>query len=377
MKKVLLIILIFSVFIFSPLTVFAEDFTITGNGESSQNQIISSDSTSTTSVTQENNAEVNNNVDTVSDSGSNNIEDSNSSDSLINTGNSESISSVENENLNINITENDCFECPVEESQIKISGNESESNNSINVNLSTNINSSQINDASISNKVFTIANSGNNQIIGNNGDAEIDTGDVYAESQIKNININFNKLKIVVGENTFNLILSDNGIDSMNQLKFIKDRDINYESNNYSELVNNVQTIGESGSNSVFKNLGDVLIKTGNVIVKTTIENVLNKSYAEIICEECEEEKPSPTPTPTTTPGGPSNGGGEGGPSSSSSSSSSSAPAGEGGEVGAAEGQVLPATGPNFILILLTFGAITGLTVGFYLRRKTSSPISS
>src|SRR3989344_3935641 len=127
---------------FSPLALAGTTITISGNGEGSNNDgYINLEQN--TRVEQTNDADVNNDVEVNADTGDNDANNNTGDgDVSITTGNAEGNVTVQN-TLNANSASVDC--CPNGNSEVKISGNGANSDNTVNLDWNNDINVEQDN----------------------------------------------------------------------------------------------------------------------------------------------------------------------------------------------------------------------------------------
>ena len=340
----------------------AEEITISisGNGGGSDNSAQVTTNTTTT-VTQTNNADINNDVSGSADTGSNQTS-SNNGDASITTGDATSTTSINNQGINANIAEN--CDCPGGSSMsLSISGNGSGSINDIDLTSGNNTNAYQSNSAQITNNVVNSPRTGYNTANNNNGDVAIITGDAWAETLIKNKNINFSSAVLGNFDNSLSVLISGNADGSINLVKLLFDNSINSESRNFSVIFNNVTNSANTGGNVANSNNGAVLIATGDAVSVVNIANEnINGSFAELCgCKITPPVIPPPgggdpiIPPPVNSPSNGGNGG------------STSIQNAAGQVLGAAIGTILPATG-GYFLLLMTIFCLTLFLVGGYLR---------
>lgn len=339
---------------------------VSDNGSGSSNEV-SVSSQSETTVNQSNTAVIENNVTTNANTGNNSADNNTGGDTSITTGNITTNTTVSNENIN-----NNSAQVPSGGSvggNVTISGNGSFSNNSVSAVANHTTHVTQNNIANITNNTTTNANTGYNSANNNSGDVTIKTGSITAETTIKNKNINNSIAKILGGCNenctiTHDMILKifGNGTGSVNNLLFSTDDTKTYTSNNLANIYNDVVHNLNTGGNSANGNNGDVAIITGDV--KSTI-NITNEANSSTVIIDCgckekpeEQEHPTTPPTkPTPSGGHGGNGGGNGAPTS-------------GDVLGAAIGEVLPATG-NLFLLWATIASLILFFSGWYLRFRS------
>lgn len=334
----------------------ADEYIISGNGSGSDNSIQATSSTTNT-VDQSNNANVNNNVAANADTG-NNTASSNTGDTTIATGNATSTTNVVNQGINTNTVDNSCG-CPQNPLSINISGNGSNSVNTVDLGVNNSSSAYQSNSAQIINNILNNANTGYNTASLNGGDVTINTGNALAIAGIKNKNINFGNASIGSVLGMLSVSVSGNGDGSINLVKLLFDNTITNETKNIAVIFNNVINNANTGGNVASSNNGSVLIATGNAVSVVDIANENINGSTAVLCA-CKITPPPPNgdgeppvnPPATNPPG--NNGG---------SSVSSSA----GQVLGAAIGAILPATG-GYWMLLMSILCLTLFLLGGYLR---------
>lgn len=359
-KKITTAVLSFLIFGFLVRTSYAEQVVIevSGNGGGSDNSVQFTSNNSST-VDQSNNAEIQNNVSSDANTG-NNQAGSNTGDVVTNTGDANSSSTINNNNINSNNYDGAC-DCPSGNVSAVISGNGAYSDNVLNLGINNNTDVSQSNSAYITNNVLNHANSGYNNADNNNGDVIIITGKAGAYTKISNKNININVDPSGNSSNLISLIINGNGAGSINLASLIFNNSLKYTSSNIAVLFNNVVNEANTGHNSANNNNGTVLIATGDAVSIVEIANEdINGSTVELCACTIAPLPPPPgnggeNPPPSSNP--PSSGGNGG----------SSISQGAGSVLGAAIGNVLPATG-GYLLLLMTILCLTILLAGGYLR---------
>lgn len=331
---------------------------VEGNGSASSNEANVQNNSNTT-VNQSNTATVNNNVDVNSDTGENSTND-NSGDTNITTGDTTTDVSINNENINTNATEVET--CCNNDTNIKISGNGENSVNQVNANTSASRNVSQNNSANIYNNVLANSNTGWNSANDNLGDVRIDTGDIKAETNILNKNINNSYARVSVGTTGLTATISGNGENSVNLINYSFENASEINVNNFADIFNNVEHILNTGHNSANGNLGDVALITGDIESTVNIENAnINSSTAITTCL-CDTKTPeNPEPEAPENPSNPN-------PTSSVQSASGSSSGGGQGGNGHADGNILPVTGGLPLTYLFTIILLLMFLMGLYLR---------
>lgn len=343
----------------------AEELTISGNGENSQNQINISQ-TQTTTVEQVNQADVQNNVSSTANTGQNTAS-ANSGDASITTGDISSNTSVEN-SANVSSAQVGC--CP-QSLEIEVSGNGTDSENSVDVTLTNQTNVLVTQNADITNNINGNLNTGQNSASDNSGNVSISTGDIHAKAGIENSVVNLASVKGSSGGSDLTISIFGNGSSSDNNVKLVHDNQTNVSVNNNSYLNNILNFYANTGGNSANGNSGDVTITTGDIFLDLFIRNKTNFSFAKIDCcprggpgpddpgddddekddNEDDDKKDDDKKDNGDDGDDGDNGGGNGG----------------GGGPGEVLGAALPATGNNTVLGL-TLLSLLMLAWGIYLR---------
>ena len=168
--------------------------------------------------------------------------------------------------------------------EVQISGNGSFSDNTVNLDVSSDTNVDQNNDADIRNNVDSYASTGGNSADFNTGgDVTIRTGDATNNTQIVNAaNLNVATVENCngCGTNT-DVLISGNGAFSDNYARVDNDSDVDIDQDNDADIDNDVDAYAKTGDNSAdFNTGGDVTIDTGNASTHVGILNVANANYA-------------------------------------------------------------------------------------------------
>jgi len=357
MNNKLLLSLIASILLFlglSPIRIFAEEIIVTGNGSASENTVQNT-STSEFSITSTNTADIQNNVDTTADTGNNEASD-NTGNTTITTGNVDTATSITNE-ANTSVVDQGC--CMDESSSTVISGNGADSINTTS-SYTNSSNTAIINQtATITNIINGTANTGNNTASNNTGNVTIKTGNISALQSISNGWVNLSSVSLPgSGSTSSSVTISGNGAQSYNFANVQKLLNNIVLVENSAVFINEVTMALNTGGNKALVNVGNVDIKTGDIIARTEIKNAANISLVKITCcEEKPENPPANPPAPTSTVSNSSSG---------SSAGSSSTPQVQ----AAAIGKVLPATGGYWAVIFL-LGNIIMLFMGAFLRLRS------
>jgi hypothetical protein len=355
MKKIITYLTLIAVTLFIPQRILALEIVVSGNGENSDNEVQTT-VTQETNVTQTNIMDVSNNVSIDANTGGNTAED-NSGDTTIKTGDINISSNIQNTG-NIGIVSLPC--CPMNgTSSIEVSGNGAGSTSGANVNWN-NLNNVTVNNiANIRNNVGGDLNTGFNSSNDNLGGVVIETGSIKVNDNIKNDPLNFYRVLGAIIDPDFIVKITGNLEDSENEVNLEIQERFLVLANNLANIENAISWDANTGNNTASGNLADVSIKTGDISLTSSVDNIANDGQVIITCCEKEDKEENP-PTPSNNPptGGGSNGGGGGG---------GGAGAGAPAVLGAAAGQILPATG-NFLTLLLTLLAAILFSLGLYLR---------
>lgn len=340
----------------------ATELVITDNGTGSSNSVSVNTQNNTTS-SQTNNADVTNQTSVNANTGGNST-DSNSGNSSISTGNVDVANSTSND---VNHNQSQQSNCACDSAgQAVISGNGSDSTNSVGYNSTVTSNVYSTNNAHITNITNGTADTGNNHADNNLGNVSITTGNIKVKETNKTV-ANSNNIHLFTGGNgEFSIKIAGNGAGSVNTFTLNQTNENTVNVSNNSDILNlNLWNL-ITGNNTANDNQGNVSIKTGDIDLTVDIQNVLNTNEVTVECG-CQPTPPPPPCThdcgPITPPSNPpSNGGGGGGGGSSS---------GGPGVLAAATGPVLPATGNPWILfaiignlLMLFFGAVLRLKSG-------------
>lgn len=367
MKKLFVILSIVSLAITS--SVHAEEMVISGNGEGSANNV-QINASNTSSVAQNNTASVDNTVAVDANTGGNSASDNTGGNTNIDTGNVDATVNVDNQ-MNASVAQLGC--CPTGIEGL-ISGNGSDSSNNVTFNATTNTTIVSNNNANITTTIHGFANTGNNTANGNVGNVSIKTGNIKASENISNKNINISETvgTAGIGGDVF-LKIDGNGSESVNDVSVTLDTALSIFKNNFASITNDTDWDLNTGGNQANGNIGNVDLRTGDILFESTIENgPINVDKVTVVCCDKPGENPPPPPPPpppvipppTVVPPPTDNPPSGPGPDNKP---------GKGGEtLGAAIGGVLPVTG-NFAIIFLTIGGFLMMLMGWYLRLRSGN----
>lgn len=352
----------------------AEELVISGNGSSADSQITVSTTTNTT-VEQSNQASIQNDVQLDLNTGENSTSDNTASDTQITTGDINTQVSTDT-SANVSMVSLDC--CPNPESTIAVTDNGSDSQNSINFaqKLDTQINIYQ--NAYIQNSVTGSANTGGNSANDNTGGSvTIETGNINVSSNIVNKNINMTNVSAPQANGSVDIKISGNGSYSNNLADISLNNNLNINIDSQADILNNSIWDLITGRNQASGNTGgNVYIATGDInFVAEIINGPINESLVTIDCCDDPDDPADPgDPSDPSDPDDPRDP--EGGPPPANQPPSPSSNPGPGsstpsnGQVLAAmaAGQILPATGVSWTIILSLVSLIMFM-LGLYLRR--------
>jgi len=265
--------------------VFAEttSLVITGNGADSENTTNVSVQ-STNSVVQDNTANITNTVNASSSTGYNDANKNTGGDVKVETGDASTGVSVSN-TANSNVAQvNGCCDT---NASVEISGNGADTDNTANLDLGTDTQVFQTNEANIKNNVWAGSDTGYNDANKNTGgNVTIKTGDADTTVLIDNkANSNLAKVGDGSGAGSVSLRILGNGADSENTINLDLNRSLVLEQDNYASIRNNVDASSESGNNDAKENTGgNVKVETGDASTGVGIDNLANFNVADLNC---------------------------------------------------------------------------------------------
>ncbi len=265
----------------------ADTLTISGNGEGSTNTIAATNTSSTT-VSQNNDADIDNKITANANSGGNSATSNTGGNVAITTGNASTTTKVSNA-ANINTAHIACDVCGTGGS-VTISGNGENSTNTATVgNTGSDNQVFQNNDADIDNKVHSYAKTGWNDANSNTGgNVAITTGNASTTTKVTNkANANIAKLGGSGTDNqgALSATISGNGEDSMNVISLSNLASHIISQNNDADIDNYITSSSTTGNNSAVSNTnGMVTITTGAAKTKTDVDNAVNFNAADVGC---------------------------------------------------------------------------------------------
>lgn len=239
-------------------------------------------------VYQDNYARVNNYVNSDADTGKNDANGNNGGDVTIHTGNASTTTNVST-NANANVaTLGGNGNGGNSGVSAYITGNGNNSKNTIDLGLVNSAYVEQENDAHVTNRVYSDADTGKNDANGNNGgEVTITTGNAESNVGIDN-NVNFNAANLDCGcLLTGNFKIGENGNDSNNTIKAVLADNRNVFQGgdglgNDACLYNDVDADADTGKNDSDgnngENNGDPATHTGNAKSNVNVENNANQN---------------------------------------------------------------------------------------------------
>ena len=262
------------------------NLTISGNGSGSDN-LVEVELENETTVNQTNNATFNNSINGDASTGGNDANDNTGGDVEIDTGDADVTATVNN-SANQNWASVDC--CVSNDVEVKISGNGSDSDNTVKLKAEDDDNKikiDQYNNAYFNNNVNADAKTGYNDANDNTGgDVEIDTGNASVTVSVSNW-ANANSARVGDGGNggSLSLWILDNGSDSRNLIDVELENEVDVDQDNHATFDNDIYADAKTGKNDANDNTGgNVEIDTGDATVDVTVDNMANFNWADLNC---------------------------------------------------------------------------------------------
>ncbi len=286
-------------------TARALELVISENGSGSSNEV-NTTVDQTTTVQQTNEASVANDVAVDSNTGGNEASSNTGGGVAIDTGNVSQNVSVETA-VNSSIVDLGC--CP-EDSSAVISGNGSDSTNTIDINQTNTINLTTNQSATVTNNINGSANSGENTANNNTGgNVSIDTGNIWVTGGIVNGPINGSSINASAGAGGFLASISGNGAGSTNSINASFNNPTYASTDFFARIRNFVNWDLNTGRNSANGNTaGAVSITTGDIFFDFFIKNgPINFGLIDIDCCPIDPDDPGnggPPPDGEEPPGG-------------------------------------------------------------------------
>ena len=261
------------------------EIVISGNGAGSDNWS-TVNQTSNTTVTQNNTANVTNDVDADAKTGGNDANYNTGGDVTIDTGDAKVEADVNN-TLNSNSADVQC--CAGGDTNVEISGNGAYSDNGVELKQNTTTKVTQGNNAYVTNDVDADAKTGWNDANGNTGgDVTVKTGKATVDVDVATIaNVNSAKVGSSLGSSnpSASFVITGNGAGSENFIGAILGKATTVTQNNTANVTNDVDADAKTGGNDANYNTGgDVLIDTGNATVMADVDNAVNFNHADVDC---------------------------------------------------------------------------------------------
>lgn len=265
----------------------ATSVTLSGNGSDSNNTA-NVNLTKNNTVVQNNTANVTNNVDVNAKTGGNRANDNTGGDVSIDTGNSSVGVAVQNM-LNKNSASIGC--CANGDTELKIAGNGSHSDNDVDLDMDASNEIFQDNDARVKNNVEVDAKTGYNKADDNTGgDVDVDTGNSEVSVGILNA-LNANFASIGGGDDEgegqgLSLWVLGNGKKSDNYIDADIDKSNTVKQENDAHVYNDLDVDAETGKNDANDNTGgEVSVDTGDAEVEALVANFGNFNWADLSCD--------------------------------------------------------------------------------------------
>jgi hypothetical protein len=260
---------------------------ISGNGSGSDNTA-EVELDNDTTVVQNNNARVYNDIDSSSSTGGNSANYNTGGDVLVSTGDAKSDVSVENL-LNANKAFVDC--CNQQDLDIEISGNGYDSDNTVKMEADdsdgSDISVYQTNYAYVKNEVDADAKTGHNDAnMNTGGDVAVITGDATSLVDVSTVaNANWAKVGGDGQGAEISAKILGNGANTKNEIELELDNDISVIQDNAARIYNDVDADAKTGKNDANYNTGgDVLIATGDALTDVKVDNMVNFNWADVDC---------------------------------------------------------------------------------------------
>jgi hypothetical protein len=350
--------------------VAALDIAITDNGSGSSNEVLTS-VTQESTVSQSNDTQVVNEVAVENVTGGNEAS-GNGGEVVITTGDITTDIDVHTA-VNNSVVDQSCCQ-QATGTAITIAGNGTDSTNEVAVDQTQTTLVSVTNTATVVNKINGLAVTGRNEANDNDGSVLIDTGNIMGHVSVSSF---ANHSSVSMGQNgKGDLIVKvlGNGTGSNNTITYRDDSHTDVFVTSTVDILNQLAFELITGENVANDNMGDVLIKTGDIALIADVENKTNDSYIDLPCCDEEPEDPgdppaSPTDPPVTPPPPP--------PPTINPNTHPNDDPGDGndednddGEVLGIGGAILPATGTLDTLLML-LASIAFLMLGSYLRLRS------
>jgi len=266
-----------------PVLAQSTTLVISGNGAETDNDINLSQTTTTT-VVQNNVANISNNVDADAETGENDQNYNTGGPVSLTTGDATTGVAISN-TANSNVAEvSGCCDVDVD---VEISDNGYKSDNTANLKLDNSTALFQNNYAYIKNEVDAESETGeNDQNYNTGGPVSMETGDADTTVLIANkANSNWAKIGDGSGGASVSLKIIGNGAETDNDINLLFDRSLLLTQDNYANIKNKVDADAETGENDQNYNTGGpVSLETGDATTVVGIDNLANFNFADLNC---------------------------------------------------------------------------------------------
>lgn len=258
---------------------------ISGNGAGSENAAIVNSSTSTT-ITQNNDAKVINEVSSTAKTGGNDANFNTGGSVTVDTGNAKVTSNVST-SVNTNAADVAC--CGTGSTDVLIQGNGANTVNQVTPTISNSISVKQDNDAFIKNEVDSSAKTGDNDAnLNTGGDVMVKTGTAEVNATVVN-KANSNSAEVGGGSTlitpTASFKILGNGAGGINYIAANLSNYTSIDQDNHVGIINEVEASAKTGENDANFNVGgDVTVDTGNAKAIADVSNSANFNYASADC---------------------------------------------------------------------------------------------
>lgn len=172
------------------------------------------------------------------------------------------------------------------ETTLTITGNGAGSENKIEAQQESKTEVKQENNANVTNRVSTNANTGNNDANFNTGgQVVVDTGNANVTAHVTNdLNKNVAEVENCNCAQDTDVLVKGNGAFSENKVDVKNENKVDVRQDNDADVYNKVDADANTGKNSAGFNTGDgdVVVKTGNATVMTGVSTSANTNYARV-----------------------------------------------------------------------------------------------
>lgn len=186
---------------------------------------------------------------------------------------------------------------------VVVSGNGTDSDNTVNLEINRTVDIFQQNTADVDNSVNASANTGGNEASDNTGgNVSIGTGNATTRLTLStSANSNTNSGNCCVGDLSVDAKISGNGSDSDNEINLRLNNSHNFIENNSLDIDNRLELYANTGDNKASGNTGgDVQINTGNALIELLLTNSGNSNQIECDCGKDQDPDKELPPLPGT-----------------------------------------------------------------------------